>query len=79
MGETRTYTVPSDGVGNTITTSGSTDAGVPMGLLLLLTYSGVGTVSVTGTPKLRKYIVDAESRSWTIPAESRTYTVRVTT
>ena len=43
----RTYTIPSDGSGNSVEITAG--AGVPIGLLLILTYA-IGSATVAGTP-----------------------------
>jgi len=59
--ENRTYTIDDDGTGNSIDAG---NAGSPMGLLLLFTYTGA--VTVTGTPTGRTLVVEAEDRTYTI-------------
>jgi len=71
----RTYTIPSDGSGNEVTEVAGANASVPMGFALLYLYSGVSSITVTGTPDDRSYVIPAETRTYTIPAESRTYTI----
>ena len=70
----RTYTIPSDGTGNTIQiiTTPAVD-GVPLGLLLVLTHrsEAFDTVTVTGTPSHRAFVPDSEARELDIDAETR--------
>ena len=64
-----TYVIPAENTGNSISIANS---GIPMGLLLLLTYSAI----VTGTPIDRSFIIDADNRTYIIPIDIRTLTVQ---
>jgi len=66
--ENRTYTIISGGDGNEVTTVESGDAGIPLGFALLYLYSGVSSITVTGTPDDRTYVIPADDRTYTIPA-----------